>query len=104
MNALARLAADHAAVIDSLPPAIAAHAVRLSEEQMDRTELIASLEKEMFQAAEELDFEKAARLRDRIKELSAGSTPGSDPLANPSSPDPKTQPRKRGPRGLTPST
>ncbi len=28
MNALARLAADHAAVIDSLPPAIAAHAVR----------------------------------------------------------------------------
>jgi excinuclease ABC subunit B len=48
---------------------IAAEAVRLSEQQMDRTELVATLEQEMFQAAEELDFERAARLRDRIKEL-----------------------------------
>ena len=36
---------------------------------MDRAELIRTLEKEMFQSAEELDFERAARLRDRIKEL-----------------------------------
>jgi excinuclease ABC subunit B len=48
---------------------VAAEAIRLSEQEMDRTELISSLEREMFQAAEELEFEKAARLRDRIKEL-----------------------------------
>ncbi|MFH0979978.1 MAG: excinuclease ABC subunit UvrB [Planctomycetota bacterium] len=48
---------------------IAAEAVRLSEEQMDRAELLQTLEQEMLQAAEELDFERAARLRDRIKEL-----------------------------------
>ena len=48
---------------------VAAEAVRLSEQQMDRTELVRTLEQEMFQAAEELDFERAARLRDRIKEL-----------------------------------
>ncbi len=48
---------------------VAAEAVRMSEQQMDRSELIQQLEEEMFQAAEELDFEQAARLRDRIKEL-----------------------------------
>ncbi len=48
---------------------IAADAVRESEMQLDRTERIGELEREMLQAAEELDFEKAARLRDRIKEL-----------------------------------
>ncbi len=47
----------------------AAEAVEMSEQDMDRTELIAMLESEMLQAAEELEFEKAARLRDRIKEL-----------------------------------
>ena len=36
---------------------------------MDRSELIASLEEEMLEAAEALDFERAAKLRDRIKEL-----------------------------------
>jgi len=48
---------------------VAAEAIRTSEEQLDKTELIAMLEKEMLEAAEALDFEKAARLRDRIKEL-----------------------------------
>ncbi|MBU0719641.1 MAG: excinuclease ABC subunit UvrB [Planctomycetes bacterium] len=48
---------------------IAAEAIRASEEEMDRTELIALLEKEMLEAAEALDFERAARLRDRVKEL-----------------------------------
>ncbi len=47
----------------------AAEAVEMSEQDMDRTELIAMLEAEMLRAAEELEFEKAARLRDRIKEL-----------------------------------
>ena len=48
---------------------VAAEAIRASEQEMDRTELIAALEAEMLEAAEALEFERAARLRDRIKEL-----------------------------------
>jgi len=48
---------------------VAAEAIRASEEQLDKTELIAMLEKEMLEAAEALDFERAAQLRDRIREL-----------------------------------
>jgi len=48
---------------------VAAEAVDLSEQELDQTELIALLEKEMLEAAETLEFERAARLRDRIKEL-----------------------------------
>ncbi|MFQ5805647.1 MAG: excinuclease ABC subunit UvrB [Phycisphaerae bacterium] len=44
-------------------------AVRADEGEYDRDELIVELEKEMLQAAEELDFEKAAALRDHITEL-----------------------------------
>ncbi|MCK5113390.1 MAG: excinuclease ABC subunit UvrB [Phycisphaerae bacterium] len=39
------------------------------QQQYDRTELLAELEREMLAAAEGLEFEKAARLRDRIAEL-----------------------------------
>ena len=48
---------------------VAAEAVELSEQELDRAELISMLEKEMLEAADTLEFEKAARLRDRIKEL-----------------------------------
>lgn len=47
----------------------AADAIHASQEELDRSELIAMLEKEMLQAAEELEFEQAAKLRDRIQEL-----------------------------------
>jgi excinuclease ABC subunit B len=47
----------------------AQEAVSLNESEFDRTELIAELEKEMFAAAEALEFEKAAHLRDQIQEL-----------------------------------
>jgi len=47
----------------------AAEAVRQSAEQLDRTEAIEMLKKEMLEAAQTLDFEKAARLRDRISEI-----------------------------------
>jgi excinuclease ABC subunit B len=43
--------------------------VHQDEEERDRDELIQELEQEMLQAAEELDFERAAALRDHIKEL-----------------------------------
>ncbi len=44
-------------------------AVHADEGEYDREELVRQLEQEMLQAAEELDFEKAAALRDHIKEL-----------------------------------
>jgi len=48
---------------------VARDAIRVSEDEFDRTELLSELEGEMFAAAEKLEFEKAARLRDRIAEL-----------------------------------
>ena len=44
-------------------------AVHADDGDYDREELTQQLEAEMLQAAEELDFEKAAALRDHIKEL-----------------------------------
>ncbi|MCG3179266.1 MAG: UvrABC system protein B [Phycisphaerae bacterium] len=48
---------------------IAREAVGAEEKDYEREELIAMLEAEMLAAAEALEFEKAARLRDRIQEL-----------------------------------
>ena len=48
---------------------VAADAIAASEDELDRGEFIAALEKDMLEAAEALEFEKAAKLRDRIKEL-----------------------------------
>jgi excinuclease ABC subunit B len=75
---------------------VAAQAIRESEEQLDRTELMARLEDEMLQAAEELDFERAARLRDRIKELQAA------PELVPVSVDPEPKRKRRGGKGGRP--
>jgi len=44
-------------------------AIRADEGEYDRDELIRELEAEMLQAAQELDFERAAALRDHIAEL-----------------------------------
>ena len=46
-----------------------AETVHADEEQYDRMELINMLEGEMMQAAEDLEFEKAAHLRDHIEQL-----------------------------------
>jgi len=48
---------------------IARQAIRASEDEYDRAELLAELEREMMDAAEALEFERAAQLRDRIAEL-----------------------------------
>jgi excinuclease ABC subunit B len=48
---------------------IARQAVSLNDEEYDITEIAAQIEKEMLEAAEKLDFEKAAFLRDQLKEL-----------------------------------
>jgi excinuclease ABC subunit B len=55
---------------------IAREAMGASEEAFDRSELVAELEQEMFEAAENLDFEKAARLRDRVAELKEADADG----------------------------
>ncbi len=48
---------------------IAAEAVRLNDDEFDKVQIAAEIEKEMLAAAEALDFERAAVLRDRLKEL-----------------------------------
>ncbi|MFA6133563.1 MAG: excinuclease ABC subunit UvrB [Phycisphaerae bacterium] len=52
---------------------VAQAAIHASQDEMDQTELISEMEAEMLEAAENLEFEKAARLRDRIKELKAAA-------------------------------
>jgi excinuclease ABC subunit B len=47
----------------------AREAVRFEESEYDRIELAGQIEKEMLEAAEALDFERAATLRDQLKEL-----------------------------------
>jgi len=51
----------------------AREAVRLSEKDYARTELARELEGEMHRAAERLEFERAAELRDRIQEILHGT-------------------------------
>ena len=75
-------------------------AVLADEPDHDRIELIAELEKEMLQAADDLDFEKAAALRDHIadlKESKAETVAASD--ARPSSSAGKRDSDGWSPRG-----
>jgi len=48
---------------------VAREAIHADEEEFDTTELLAQLEAEMYEAAEKLDFERAAVLRDRIEAI-----------------------------------
>ncbi|MCH9022640.1 MAG: UvrB/UvrC motif-containing protein, partial [Planctomycetes bacterium] len=89
---------------------VAADAIHASEAGLDRQELVANLEGEMLEAAEELDFERAARLRDRIQELKdspelapTGDADRAPPPPPPVKPKPKTRrgktaflPKRRG--------
>jgi excinuclease ABC subunit B len=72
---------------------IAREAVRASEESFDRGELIRKLEAEMLEAAEKLDFERAAELRDRLRELE--SAPTLEP-AERTAPEPRASARPAG--------
>jgi excinuclease ABC subunit B len=47
----------------------AREAIDLDDQAYDKVELAAQLEREMLAAAEALDFERAAKLRDRLREL-----------------------------------
>jgi len=48
---------------------IAREAIHQSEQQSDQTELIRLLEEEMLEAAKNLEFERAAQLRDKLNEV-----------------------------------
>jgi excinuclease ABC subunit B len=50
-------------------------AVRMSEKELDRNETVQELEKEMEAAAERLEFERAAELRDAIRQLTGDAAP-----------------------------
>jgi len=54
---------------------VAREAINASEEEFDAAELISQLEAEMFEAAEALEFEKAARIRDRIEAVKSVDGP-----------------------------
>lgn len=48
---------------------VAREAIHLSDDEYDTAQVAAQIEKEMLDAAEKLDFERAAFLRDQLKEL-----------------------------------
>ncbi|HQG54102.1 MAG TPA: excinuclease ABC subunit UvrB [Thermoleophilia bacterium] len=67
---IAQMVSDQAGVPTKGRRAAKAVARRLAMPTADLERLIADLEAEMFQAADELKFEYAAKLRDEVKELS----------------------------------
>ena len=56
------------------PVVIAAAASHANEEELDQGEIIKLLEEEMLQAAKNLEFERAAQLRDKLKEMQGAPT------------------------------
>jgi excinuclease ABC subunit B len=44
-------------------------AIRANEETLDQTEIVKLLEEEMLEAARNLEFERAAQLRDKLNEI-----------------------------------
>ena len=80
-----------------------AAAVRENEQELDQTEIVKLLEEEMLMAAQNLEFERAAQLRDKINELKGAPTISSgsgdlqlDPAAEPHK---IWQPRSKGRHG-----
>jgi excinuclease ABC subunit B len=53
----------------------AAETVRMSDKEFNRNEAVAEIEKEMYAAAEKLDFERAAELRDSLRQLTGEMAP-----------------------------
>ena len=71
---------------------IASQAVRMDDTSFDRAEAVSELEKEMYAAAEQLEFERAAGLRDEIRKVTGETAPAVG--------GPKKKPWKRG-RGVS---
>ena len=47
----------------------------MNEKEFNRNEAVAEVEKEMYAAAEKLDFERAAELRDTLRQLTGDMAP-----------------------------
>ncbi len=60
---------------------IAREAIHAGQDEYDRAEVIAELENEMLAAADALEFERAAELRDRIAELKGQAVPAGQAAA-----------------------
>jgi len=58
---------------------VARDALGASRNEFEATELLAELEAQMYEAAEKLEFERAAQLRDRIHAIKAKLSPGPQP-------------------------
>ncbi|MFO0081375.1 MAG: helicase-related protein, partial [Phycisphaerales bacterium] len=78
----------------------AREAVRAKEPEFEVGELVRELEGEMIQAAEQLDFEKAARLRDQVAALRTGKIkPSQGSKVRRSDVDPSLRGGERGSSG-----
>jgi excinuclease ABC subunit B len=66
------------------------------ETEIDRDELIEALEQDMLEAADQLEFERAAALRDRLAAIRSGQ---GDPRERERLPEPGTPRGKRGRTG-----
>jgi len=75
---------------------VAGQAISLSQDDYERTELINLIEKEMFEAAERLEFERAAQLRDRLQALRENRPSHDDELMFVGPTQPKR--RRKGPK------
>lgn len=64
-----RKAIRHGIELELKARQIARQAIHAEETEYDLTEIVARLEADMLEAAQNLEFEKAAELRDRIREL-----------------------------------
>jgi excinuclease ABC subunit B len=74
-------------------------AIHANSQEIDQTELINLLEEEMLQAAQNLEFERAAQLRDKINEIKGAPTirSGSALAADPDADKPKIwEPKSKG--------
>ncbi|HEY7088540.1 MAG TPA: excinuclease ABC subunit UvrB, partial [Tepidisphaeraceae bacterium] len=73
-------------------------AIHSNDQQMDQSELVKLLEEEMLQAAQNLEFERAAQLRDKINELKGAPVIRTGTAAASDQPEqPKIwQPRSKG--------
>ncbi len=77
-------------------------AIQASDEKFDKTEILRLLDEEMLEAAQNLEFERAAQLRDKIKRLKEApdiQSAGGLALAETEDLPTTWQPRSKGKRG-----
>ncbi|HEX8340831.1 MAG TPA: excinuclease ABC subunit UvrB [Tepidisphaeraceae bacterium] len=79
-------------------------AMGANELQFEQTELVALLEQEMLEAAQNLEFERAAQLRDRVNELKGAPTISSTGGVYKEEPEKIWKPKSGRGKGKKPST